>query len=211
MAVAGVAAAWVVLQRASGPSSTREVSRPAVGAPVAASAAPSRPLGQTAVVLLPASKPTVGPRHVRVASADARGPLTGNRGVPSEPADDAGTLFAAANAARGAGDLRTAALRYQLLERRYPASPEATVSLVSAGDLLARLGEPASALERFERYLATDARGPLASEALFGRARCLRDLGRRRDELETWRELLRRFPGSAYETTARARLDELSR
>ncbi len=209
MAVAGVAAAWVVLQRASSPSSTRAAARPA-GAPVAASA-PPRPLAPAAVVAPPANKPAVGARHVRVAAADGRGQVTGNDRVPSEPTDDAGTLFAAANAARGAGDLRTAALRYQLLERRYPASPEATVSLVSAGDLLARLGEPASALDRFERYLATDARGPLASEALFGRARCLRDLGRRSDELETWRELVRRFPGSAYERTGRARVDELSR
>ncbi len=211
MAVAGVAAAWMVLQRASAPSRTRELLRPAVAAPVATSAAPLPPLAQAPLVIPPTSKPAVGPRHVRLAAADARGPVTGNRGVPSEPTDDAGSLFAAANAARGAGELRTAALRYQLLERRYPASPEATVSLVSAGDLLARLGEPASALDRFERYLATDARGPLVSEALFGRARCLRELGRRRDELETWRELLRRFPGSAYETTARARVDELSR
>lgn len=211
MAVAGIAAAWVVLQRASLHSSTREVARPAAGAPVAASASPPRPLVQAAVVLPPAGKPAVGARHVRLAVADPRGPLNGNRALPTEPTDDAGTLFAAANAARGAGDLRTAALRYQLLERRYPASPEAAVSLVSAGDLLARLGEPAAALDRFERYLATDARGPLASEALFGRARCLRDLGRRSDERETWRELVRRFPGSAYERTARARVDELSR
>ena len=210
-AVAGVAAAWAVLQRAFSPSSTREVARSAAGAPAAANAAPPRPLAQVAVVVAPTSKPAVGARHVRVAAAEARGSLTGNREVPSDPTDDAGALFAAANAARGAGDLRTAALRYQLLERRYPASPEAMVSLVSAGDLLARLGEPAAALDRFERYLATDARGPLASEALFGRARCLRDLGRRHDELETWREVLRRFPGSAYETTARARVDELSR
>jgi outer membrane protein assembly factor BamD (BamD/ComL family) len=125
--------------------------------------------------------------------------------------DGPGALFAAANAARGDGDLRTATVRYELLEHRYPASPEATVSQVSAGDLLARLGEPAAALEHFDHYLAAKARGPLVSEALFGRARCLRDLGRGRDELETWRELIRRFPGSIYEGTARRRVDELSR
>jgi TolA-binding protein len=211
MAVAGVAAAWAVLQRASAPSSTRAVSRAAVGAPGVASGTAPRSLDQAAVVVPPPSKPAAGPRHVRVAGADARVRVTGNREVPSEPTDDPGALFAAANAARGAGDLRAAALRYDQLERRYPASPEAAVSQVSAGDLLARLGESAAALEHFDRYLGTDARGPLASEALFGRARCLRELGRRRDELETWRDLLRRFPGSAYETTARARVDELSR
>ena len=128
----------------------------------------------------------------------------------SGPSDDASHLFAAANAARGTGDLRAAARRYNLLERRYPASPEAAVSLVSAGDVLMRLGESSAALAHFNRYLA-DERGPLALEALFGRARSLHDLGRRPDELETWRELLRKFPGSLYETTARRRVAELAR
>jgi outer membrane protein assembly factor BamD (BamD/ComL family) len=151
------------------------------------------------------------PATVPAPAVRKRGVETSHLPRNSEPTDEAGQLFAAANAARGAGDLRVAARRYELLERRHPASPEAAVSLVSAGDVLLRLGETAAALEHFDRYLGSNGRGALALEALFGRARALRDLERRPDELETWRELLRRFPGSLYEATARRRLDELAR
>ncbi len=127
------------------------------------------------------------------------------------PSPTAAELFAAANAARRARDLRGAIDRYLALERRFPDSEEALVSLVSAGDLLARVGEPEGALRAFDRYLARRPDGPLASEALFGRARLLRQLGRRADEIDAWRRLLRAFPGSIYEAAGRQRLDELSR
>jgi len=123
----------------------------------------------------------------------------------------AAELFAAANAARRARDLRGAIDRYLALERRFPDTDEALVSLVSAADLLARLGESGGALRAFDRYLGRRPEGPLASEALFGRARALRQLGRRDEEIDAWRRLLRAYPGSIYESAGRQRLDELSR
>ena len=83
------------------------------------------------------------------------------------------------------------------------------MALVSAGDLLSRLREPAAALHAFDRYLGRRPDGALAPEALFGRARALRQLGRQQDEIDAWRRLLRAFPGSVYESAGRQRLAEL--
>ena len=107
--------------------------------------------------------------------------------------------------------MRGAIERYLALERRFPDSEEALVSLVSAADLLARQGDPDGALRLFDRYLVRRPEGPLAPEAQFGRARSLRQLGRRDDEIAAWRRLLRAFPGSIYEPASRQRLDELLR
>ena len=126
-------------------------------------------------------------------------------------APTAAELFAEANAARRALDLRKATDLYLALDRRFPESPEAPVALVSAGDLLSRLGEPAAALRAFDRYLERRADGALAPEALFGRARTFRQLGRRQDEVDAWRRLLHAFPGSVYESAGRQRLGELLR
>ena len=123
----------------------------------------------------------------------------------------AAELFAAANAARRARDLRGAIDRYLALEQRFPDSEEALVSRVAAGDLLSRLGEREAALQAFDRYLVRRPEGALAPEALFGRARLLETLGRRADEVHAWRRLLHVFPGSIYEIAARRRLDELLR
>ena len=217
MVLAGAAAAWIVLQRSPTVTRTRELPRQRADLPPTQVTAPGlAPESPAAVPRAPAPTPTARKRaveasHLRGTGADARDAVIGDRPGPSELADEASQLFAAANAARGTRNLRMAARRYDLLEHRYPASPEAAVSLVSAGDVLMRLGEPAAALEHFDRYLATNGRGALALEALLGRARSLRDLGRQPEELETWRELLRRFPGSLYEASARRRVDELAR
>lgn len=217
MALAGAAAAWAVLQHPRAVTKLDETSRPGTGTAPApqVAALPLSPASPSPVAPLPAPKLAASKRaevhRARAAVADAREAVVGDSPGAAGPSNDAGELFAAANAARGSGDLRGAARRYDLLERRYPTSPEAAVSLVSAGDLFIRLDEPSAALEHFDRYLATNARGSLALEALFGRARSLRDLGRSRDEREAWRELLQRFPGSLYESTARRRVDELSR
>ncbi len=121
----------------------------------------------------------------------------------------AAELFAEANAARRALDLRRATDLYIALDRRFPESAEAPVALVSAGDLLSRLGEPAAALRVFDRYLDQHPDGALAPEALFGRARTFRQLSHREDEIDAWRRLLRAFPGSVYESAGRQRLGEL--
>ncbi|WP_437716425.1 tetratricopeptide repeat protein [Sorangium sp. So ce448] len=86
---------------------------------------------------------------------------------------------------------------------------EATLSLVSLGGLLLHNGSPAAALAQFDRYLGVAGPRPLAVEALYGRGRALRALGRAGDEAQTWRRLLREHPGSPYVEHARRRLAEL--
>jgi TolA-binding protein len=204
MAMAGAAAAWIAARRTPAVPAPAEAVAPAPKVRSAPEILPIAPRAPTVEATPTTRTVAEGHRRHAPATAIATAPAT----PPVQP-DGPDRLFADANTARGAGDLRAAAARYELLERQYPQSPEANVSLVSAGDLLARLGEPATALERFDRYLAANPRGPLAPEALFGRARCLRELGRPRDEASAWRALLETTPGSVYDRTARRRLDEL--
>jgi len=215
LVAAGGAAAWVSVRGPSSPPAAsappREMSpglaRPGNARHGEARSDEARPDEAPSSVALPQHDATpataVAPAARRRARAEHVQPLD------TEPG--AAELFAAANAARRARDLRGAIDGYLALERRFPDTEEAVVSLVSAADLLARLGESDGALRAFDRYLARRQDGPLASEALFGRARALRQLGRRGDEIDAWRRLLRAFPGSIYESAARQRLDELSR
>jgi len=164
----------------------------------------------------PAPPPAAAAKPVAVEKAVIRHAGPGEHGKsPRTPlaktAPTAAELFAEANAARRALDLRGATDLYLALDRRYPESAEAPVALVSAGDLLSRLGEPAAALQAFNRYLDRRPDGALAPEALFGRARAFQQLGRHQDESDAWRRLLRAFPGSVYEAAGRQRLGELSR
>jgi len=209
LVIAGGAAAWV--------ASRRRASTPPAAAIVAGPAVARRDVSTPAA--LPDSAPERGDRRAegsravavrprgRASQRPAPAPLAG----PAELSAGVAELFADANAARRTGDLRGAIARYLALEARYPASSEAGVSRVSAGDLLLRLGNPAAALEQLDGYLGARGSEPLAPEALFGRARCLRALGRDDEERAAWEELGRRFPGSIYEPFGRRRIDELDR
>ena len=68
-------------------------------------------------------------------------------------------------------------------------------------------GEPKSAASGFASYLATHDRA-LREEAMAGLALALGRLGRSRDELDAWRDLLRAYPRSAYANIARSRLGQ---
>ncbi|HET6146287.1 MAG TPA: hypothetical protein VFH68_02055 [Polyangia bacterium] len=212
LASAGGAAAWVTLRRPPPPA--RPTTNSAGGAPTAPARSPAPGPGTAPDPVAPAPAaappPVAAHRPARAAVAPSAAAASRRAGA-LVPEPNAADLFAAANAARGARDLRGAVTRYRLLQARYPGSAEARVSYVSAGDLLAQLAAPAEALAQFDRYLAPRPAGALAPEALFGRARSLQALDRRADENEAWRELLRRFPGSIYEVAARRRLDELAR
>jgi hypothetical protein len=168
--------------------------------------------------------PEVGPRVHRgertppAPRAAAPAPLPSKRLAAARPvrvgaalatADTAASLFADAARARHDGDLRRAVTLFGALRSTFPDSDQAQVASVSMGDLLIRLGEPARALRAFDAYLSDVRTGPLREEALFGRARCQRELGDGASEAETWARLVRDFPGSAYATAARKRLDEL--
>jgi tetratricopeptide (TPR) repeat protein len=201
---AGGAAAWV---------SVHGFPSRSAGAPVAPPPEPRRPHAVGEVAPAPPNKEKPAPtarvptRHAGV-SERGRSPRTS---LATATVPSAAELFANANAARRALDLRKATDLYLALDLQFPESAEAPVALVSAGDLLSRLGRSAAALHAFDRYLDRWPEGPLAPEALFGRARSFRQLGRRQDEIDAWRRLLRAFPGSVYEGTGRQRLGELLR
>ena len=217
LVAAGGAAAWVSVR--GFPSrlfETRVVARPESRAPRTEVAAAARPLDETKEREAPSGQV---PRHEKQAPSEKamiRHGATGERGKsprmpPATAALTAAELFADANAARRALDLRRAIDLYLALDRRFPESAEAPVALVAAGDLLSRVGESATALQAFDRYLDRRPDGALAPEALFGRARALRQLARRQDEIDAWRQLLRAFPGSVYDSAGRQRLGELLR
>lgn len=221
--VAGGAAAWVLTSRPRASSRTEATaSRPAALGPHISTAAapPSEPPSGSAGDL-PTPIPTPTPTRIGLLAETSAAPAAvahrhaAHKAALSLPAGRATVpagapeLFAAANAARRAGDLRGAITQYLLLERRYPTSSEAGISRVSAGDLLLRLRDPRAALEQYDGYLDERRWELLVPEALFGRARCLRALGRNDEERATWQELGRRFPGSVFEPFGRRRLDEL--
>jgi TolA-binding protein len=119
------------------------------------------------------------------------------------------SLLRLAGEARGRGDVEGASTLYRRLQREYGDTREAALSSVPWGGLLLRQGQAERALEQFDHYLKTEPRGNLLPEALYGRGRALAALGRAAEEKQTWRRLLSEMPGSAYESHARRRLDEL--
>jgi TolA-binding protein len=121
------------------------------------------------------------------------------------------SLFAHANAVRRSGNVRKAIGLYQTLRERYPDSSQALLSAVSMGDLLLGEGDPTDAIAAYGAYLRGSPKGSLTEEALFGRARGFALLGRGAEERQTWEDLLRRFPHSAYQLAASRRLKELAR
>jgi TolA-binding protein len=217
LVAAGGAAAWVSVRGFSARSSERPAgAAPERPRPRAAVAPVVRPLDETTDLEAPSRQVPSGETQAPREKAMTRHGGVGARGKSLQTplatgAPTAAGLFADANAARRASDLRKATDLYLALDRRFPESAEAPVALVSAGDLLLRLGEPAAALQAFDRYLDRRPDGALAPEALFGRARTFRQLARRQEEVDAWRRLLQAFPGSIYESAGRQRLGELPR
>ena len=87
---------------------------------------------------------------------------------------------------------------YRLLLRDHRGSSQASLAMVSLGNLLIeKLDDPEGALHWFETYLQSDT-GALEPEALFGKAKALRRLGDRHAELATLKEIVKRYPQSLY-------------
>jgi TolA-binding protein len=123
-----------------------------------------------------------------------------------QPVPGARQLLADGTAARARGERAVAVGIFWQLQSRYPSSPEAEVSLISSGQLLLDRGDFAGALAAFGAYRERSPAGSLAEEALDGLARAYAGLSRFDEERRTWRELMDRFPRSAYSPRARARL-----
>ncbi|MCU0663804.1 MAG: FecR domain-containing protein [Myxococcota bacterium] len=121
-------------------------------------------------------------------------------------------LLYEAQSLRAAGQYRASAQVYRRIVERHTAEEAATSALVSLGTIeLEKLSESSAALSRFELYLSrTGRRGPLAQEALYGRARALRALGRVGEERAALEELVESYGRSLYSKAARARLVELN-
>jgi TolA-binding protein len=130
--------------------------------------------------------------------------------VAEPPPPSPAALFAHANAVRRAGDVREAIILYQTLRQQFPDSSQALLSAISMGDLLLGEGDAVHAVAAYGAYLQYSPRGSLTEEALFGKARGLALLGRATEEKQTWEELVRRFPRSAYQPAASRRLKELT-
>ncbi|WP_437579030.1 tetratricopeptide repeat protein [Sorangium sp. So ce887] len=195
------------------PSVRAVMSRPrAVALPQAVLPA-GEPAPSGAALPAPSSAPAPSGAALPELAAPAPRPRDASRGpsaaASSSAASTAEQLFREANDARRAGSSRRAIELYRSLQKRFATSPEATLSLVSLGSLLLNTGSPAAALAQFDRYLGVAGSRPLAVEALYGRGRALRALGRPAEEAQSWRRLLREHPGSPYVEHARRRLAEL--
>lgn len=192
--------------------------------PPPSSPPPARPTARTHVVPLakpieaPAVEPAAPPEPVaepprkrRPVAPVAPAPLSAPEPAPTmaeEPT--AASLFSEANTVRRSGDLRKAIALYQSLRQRFPASSQAMLSAISVGDLLLAEGDAAGAIAAYGAYLHGVPQGNLTEEALYGRARGQRMLGRNAEERQTWEELVQRFPRSAYQPFASRRLRELA-
>ena len=130
-------------------------------------------------------------------------------GHAPRPVDTAtvGASFDEANTARRAGDHGRAGRLYRELIARYPDSAEARTAQVALGRMLLDDGDASSAIGCFDRTV--HAGGPLAEDAMLGRALALHRMGRPADEASAWGALLHTYPQSAHAARARQRLLEL--
>jgi TolA-binding protein len=121
----------------------------------------------------------------------------------------AAALFGSANRARRYGDTARAVALYHALQASFPASEEARLSRATLATLELDRGDPGAALEDFDRYIEQGG-STLSVEALVGRAAALSKLGKTSEELASWKEVARRFPGTVHAKRAAARIAVLS-
>jgi hypothetical protein len=138
-------------------------------------------------------------------------PARVNVGRPSsEPAvavPSAATLLDEARQKLVHGDPRGARVGYERLRSLYPTSPEAFTVLVTLGKLELDLGAPKRSLLAFEGYLRHG--GPLGPEALSGKIRALRALGRDAEERAAIHEYLSRYASGFDAPMLKKRLETL--
>jgi len=198
-AAAAAAGGYVVVTRNAALNPTPTVAptsavRNAVGSPGGnAAARAAEPQQQSAATHVPPAEQL----KVPAPSASAR--------AVAEDTLSAELLFSRGNGDRRAGRMAEAASHYEQLLRGFPDSSEAQMARVSLGNLLLDQGRAARALALFDAHLA---RGSgLAEEALYGKARALRALGKLAQEREVWQTLAAKYPDSIFARSARERLE----
>jgi tetratricopeptide (TPR) repeat protein len=120
----------------------------------------------------------------------------------------AGGLLDEARGALKQGDSRAALGAYRRLMSFYPNSPEASTVLVTVGKLELKQNSPARALNAFDVYLRRG--GPLQPEALAGKIRALRALGRAAGERAAIESYLKHYPTGFEAVALKKRLEVLS-
>lgn len=130
------------------------------------------------------------------------------RGISKASSKSDSELLAEARKAMSRGDSSAALAAYRRLMVQYPGSAAATTVLVTVGKLELRQNSPARALHAFESYLSRG--GPLLPEALSGKIRALRALGRTREEQAAIRRYLRQYPDGFEAVALKKRLELLS-
>ena len=134
-------------------------------------------------------------------------PAPPRRARPAPPVETAASLLARAQKRRAARDWKTAVDLYIEVTKRYPSAPQAAVAHIAIGLLcLGPCKRPSQALRAFDAYLKRAPKGGLAPEALLGRARALRRLGRVAQERVALRLFLQRHPRSLHAAQVRKRL-----
>ena len=187
-------------------SAVRSVSRPAARArkvPLTDTASRSA-RAPSAALSRPMPAPIFSSEAPRAAEAahDA-----GGVAAPQEELETASRAFERANHARHLGHLGEAVQLYHELERRFPESPEALLSVAVVARIDLDRGKAQTALSGFESYLASrDA--ALREEALAGRIRALSKLGRTREARARAGEFIEGYPRSPFVAEARALLQE---
>ena len=164
-------------------------------AQVPASTRPPRPTERASGLHAPWRPAALGPARSVASPRDESG--VESRVEPG-PLEDAAAVFVRAVKERAQGRTRAAIATFRGLQQQFPQTPEALVSQVSLGDLLLDGGDAAAALAAFDAYLGVLPSGPLATEALLGKARALSALGRATEADTIGREIARRFPDSPY-------------
>jgi len=168
------------------------------------------PRSRRSVRVALAAPPNLSALSVREAGGPTEGPSSA--GAPAaSPTPTARQLLAAGTAARAGGARARAVDLFRRLQELYPGSAEARVALVSSGQLLLDSGDFAGAAAAFGGYRRKAPAGALIEEALDGLARSLAGLRRFDDERQIWRELVERFPRSAYLPRATQRLGRVPR
>lgn len=149
------------------------------------------------VTIVAENKPSINDGKTPVRHVSAKGP---------RELGSSAQAFMGANRLRRQGRTSEAIQQYLLLQKSFPGTDEARNADISLGLLRLQTGAPDAALLHFHRYLEHNSNSQLIPEALFGEAQALDALGRRAAALRSYASLLRRYPNSAYASTARAKL-----